>query len=258
MGGSIFINPTTGNSWADEQVQRRHFDAAVKRVGLRHCTQKQTHHTFATICLMSGANPAWVARQLGHASSKMLFEVYSHWIEGADTGLERRKEEAWIGPQLGRKSSNDSKFPYENRGGEGGISNLRNPASSLAFEANAGKKLSFCDLEFGGRHSNFVPSSPRHGQAAGGTTALAISFPLAGAANSRSYCACRLIQNSGVVPNRRPRRNAMSPDGGFAATYQVDSTLRNMDVLGHGEPATYCPSTTCRSHDPLPLSPALG
>jgi integrase len=60
-------------------------------------------HTFATICLMSGANPSWVARQLGHASSKMLFEVYSRWIEGADKGLERGKVEAWIGPQLVHK-----------------------------------------------------------------------------------------------------------------------------------------------------------
>jgi integrase len=54
---------------------------------------------------MSGANPAWVARQLGHASSKMLFEVYARWIEGADKGLERGKVEAWIRPQFGRKSA---------------------------------------------------------------------------------------------------------------------------------------------------------
>jgi integrase len=50
---------------------------------------------------MSGANPSYVARQLGHASSKMLFEVYSKWIEGADKGLERGKVEAWIGSLSG-------------------------------------------------------------------------------------------------------------------------------------------------------------
>jgi len=49
---------------------------------------------------MAGTNPAWAARQLGHASSKMLFEVYSRWIEGADKGLERGKVEAWIAPKL--------------------------------------------------------------------------------------------------------------------------------------------------------------
>jgi integrase len=100
-GGAIFHNPTTGKPWADEQVQRRYFEASIKRLGLRHRPPKQTRHTFATMCLMAGANPAWVARQLGHASSKMLFEVYSKWIEGADKGLERGKVEAWIGPKLG-------------------------------------------------------------------------------------------------------------------------------------------------------------
>jgi integrase len=99
---SIFHNPRTGEPWADEQVQRRILDAAIRRTGIRHRAPKQTRHTFATMCLMAGANPAWVARQLGHASSKMLFEVYSRWIEGADKGLERGKVEAWI-KRPGRK-----------------------------------------------------------------------------------------------------------------------------------------------------------
>lgn len=107
LGGAIFHNPTTGNPWADEQVQRRYFEVAIKRLGLRHRPPKQTRHTFATVCLMAGCNPAWVARQLGHASSKMLFEVYSRWIEGADKGLERAKVEAWIAPQVGSKSNSN-------------------------------------------------------------------------------------------------------------------------------------------------------
>jgi len=52
-------------------------------------------------------------------------------------------------------------------------------------------------------------TQPELRHTASGTTALAISFPVARAATSKSYCACRLTQNSGVVPNRRLRRNAM-------------------------------------------------
>jgi integrase len=98
----IFRNPRTERAWNDEQVQRKVLDASLKRLGIRHRPPKQTRHTFATLALMAGANPAWVARQLGHRSTKMLYEVYSKWIDGADKGLERGKVEAWIGPQLGR------------------------------------------------------------------------------------------------------------------------------------------------------------
>ena len=95
-GGAIFWNPRTQRAWADEQVQRRVFEAAIKRCGIRHRPPIQTRHTFATLCLMAGANPAWVARQLGHVSSKMLFEVYSKWIDGADKGRERDRVEAFV------------------------------------------------------------------------------------------------------------------------------------------------------------------
>lgn len=99
-GKAIFRNPRTGEPWNDEQVQRKLLDASLKRCGIRHRPPKQTRHTFATICLMTGANPAWVARQLGHRSTKMLYEVYSRWIDGADRGLERARVEAGIGQQL--------------------------------------------------------------------------------------------------------------------------------------------------------------
>ena len=49
---------------------------------------------------MTGANPAWVARQLGHKSTKMLYEVYSRWIDDADKGLEKAKVKARIRHQF--------------------------------------------------------------------------------------------------------------------------------------------------------------
>lgn len=39
-----------------------------------------TRHTAATLMLASGESPEWVARQLGHANTKMLFSVYSRFV----------------------------------------------------------------------------------------------------------------------------------------------------------------------------------
>jgi integrase len=40
-------------------------------------------HTYASIGLTSGAEPAWLAKQPGH-SLQMFYNVYSTWMESAD------------------------------------------------------------------------------------------------------------------------------------------------------------------------------
>jgi integrase len=40
----------------------------------------QTRHTTATLMLASGENPEWIARLMGHASTQMLFTVYSRYV----------------------------------------------------------------------------------------------------------------------------------------------------------------------------------
>lgn len=37
-------------------------------------------HTAATLWLASGEAPEWIARQLGHTSTEMLFRVYSRYV----------------------------------------------------------------------------------------------------------------------------------------------------------------------------------
>lgn len=91
----IFHNPITGKPWPDEQVQRRrYFAPALTALKLRHRDAYQTRHTFATTLLMGGINPTWIARQLGHANTGMLFKVYGRWIDGADKGAEAAKANA--------------------------------------------------------------------------------------------------------------------------------------------------------------------
>ena len=40
-------------------------------------------HTAATLWLAAGESPEWIARQLGHTSTEMLFKTYSRYIPNA-------------------------------------------------------------------------------------------------------------------------------------------------------------------------------
>jgi len=40
----------------------------------------QTRHTAATLWLAAGENPEWIARQMGHTTTEMLFRVYSRFV----------------------------------------------------------------------------------------------------------------------------------------------------------------------------------
>ena len=55
----------------------------LELLGLEKRRPYQTRHTTATLWLASGENPEWVARQLGHSSTEMLFKTYSRFIPNA-------------------------------------------------------------------------------------------------------------------------------------------------------------------------------
>jgi len=55
----------------------------LTKVGLAPRRPYQTRHTAATLWLAAGENPEWVANQLGHSSTQMLFQTYSRFIPNA-------------------------------------------------------------------------------------------------------------------------------------------------------------------------------
>jgi len=57
------------------------FNAAVKRAGIRRRNPYHTRHTFACWLLSAGANPSFIASQMGHENAQMVYEVYGAWIE---------------------------------------------------------------------------------------------------------------------------------------------------------------------------------
>lgn len=101
--GDVFENPVTGKPWHDERSQRDHYwKPTLKRLGIRHRPAYNTRHTYATIALMAGVKPPYIAQQLGHTNTKMLFEKYARWINEADKGNERRVLEAAFSQQAQR------------------------------------------------------------------------------------------------------------------------------------------------------------
>jgi integrase len=61
-------------------LRRRIWYPALKRAGIRFRNPNQTRHTFATLTLATGENREWIAKQLGHASTQMLFQRYTKFI----------------------------------------------------------------------------------------------------------------------------------------------------------------------------------
>lgn len=52
----------------------------LRHLGLKLRRPYQMRHTAATLWLACGEAPEWIARQLGHCSTEMLFRVYSRYV----------------------------------------------------------------------------------------------------------------------------------------------------------------------------------
>ncbi|HGW6102623.1 TPA: tyrosine-type recombinase/integrase [Citrobacter werkmanii] len=68
--GFIYKVDSVGDTW----------DTALKRAGIRHRKAYQSRHTYACWSLSAGANPSFIASQMGHASAQMVFNVYGAWM----------------------------------------------------------------------------------------------------------------------------------------------------------------------------------
>lgn len=60
------------------------WDITVRKAGIRRRRPYQTRHTYACWMLSAGANPAFIASQMGHENAEMVYTVYSAWISALD------------------------------------------------------------------------------------------------------------------------------------------------------------------------------
>lgn len=63
---------------------------ALRTLGIRYRPPYNCRHTYATICIMSGMNPAFISQQLGH-SVQMLLSTYARWINSSSDWSELEK-----------------------------------------------------------------------------------------------------------------------------------------------------------------------
>ena len=61
-------------------VNKRVWHPTLKILGLKKRNAYQTRHTAATLWLAAGESPEWIASQMGHATTKMLFNTYSRYV----------------------------------------------------------------------------------------------------------------------------------------------------------------------------------
>nr|VVV06362.1 Putative defective protein IntQ [Aliivibrio wodanis] len=61
-------------------VSRSVWYPALVKAKLRPRNPYQTRHSFATLLLASGESPEWIANQMGHTTTTMLFRVYSRYV----------------------------------------------------------------------------------------------------------------------------------------------------------------------------------
>jgi integrase len=63
-----------------KNVNNRVWKPLLRHLGLKVRRPYQCRHTAATLWLGAGENPEWIARQLGHTTTEMLFRVYSRYV----------------------------------------------------------------------------------------------------------------------------------------------------------------------------------
>jgi integrase len=80
-GKSKFVFCTREGQHLDHNnVTKRVWYPLLRHLGLQQRRPYQSRHTAATLWLASGEAPEWIARQMGHSSTEMLFRVYSRFV----------------------------------------------------------------------------------------------------------------------------------------------------------------------------------
>jgi len=75
----VFCN-SSGQPLSHQAVTNKVWHPLLRHLGLNKRRPYQTRHTAATLWLAAGEAPEWIAKQMGHSTTEMLFKVYSRYV----------------------------------------------------------------------------------------------------------------------------------------------------------------------------------
>jgi integrase len=78
--GEFVFCAANGAPLSVNNVTKRVWYPILRYLGLKERRPYQSRHTTATLWLAAGEAPEWIARQMGHTSTEMLFKVYSRYV----------------------------------------------------------------------------------------------------------------------------------------------------------------------------------
>lgn len=78
-GEYVFTN-AQGNPVDKTNLRERIWKPTLEAIGMDYRRPYETRHTAATLWLAAGEAPEWIAKQMGHTTTKMLFEIYSRFV----------------------------------------------------------------------------------------------------------------------------------------------------------------------------------
>jgi integrase len=103
-GAEVFQRPRTTDRWTgDKAIRESMWSPALKRAGVRYRKPYQTRHTYASLMLMAGENPLWVAKQMGHTDAALTLKRYARWITSDMPDAGNKAVAAWS--QLGHSAA---------------------------------------------------------------------------------------------------------------------------------------------------------
>ena len=107
---------STGRPLEHNNVTKRVWYPLLRFLGLSPRRPYQTRHTAATLWLAAGESPEWIARQMGHSNTEMLFRVYSRFVpnltrQDGSAMARLLRQEGFIEPAIASTPSKAPEMP---------------------------------------------------------------------------------------------------------------------------------------------------